>query len=89
MARFGKKHIRCFRESKSVMLYQIYLLINRRHVLRALRKAKGLTREELALKAKCSPGHITSVENGRFGASVSMSYAIYRALYPGVYTYYD
>ncbi len=48
--------------------------------IRNVRKAKGLTQEQLAEWCGCTSTHISNIENGKIGISIELLYVLSRVL---------
>lgn len=63
-------------QTEEKTLYQLDgVMIGKR--IKSVRKARGLTQEQLAERCGCTSTHISNIENGKIGISIELLYTLY------------
>ena len=66
-------------QTEEKTLYQLDgVMIGKR--IKSVRKARGLTQEQLAERCSCTSTHISNIENGKIGISIELLYTLSRVL---------
>ena len=66
-------------QTEEKTLYQLDgVMIGKR--IKSVRKARGLSQEQLAERCGCTSTHISNIENGKIGISIELLYTLSRVL---------